>query len=151
MVMASKNKEKRIICFTRIPPPPLPPPDCIKLPMRRPMEGFASSASMLAKVRKFNPPNWMRTIKTNCPLKLRMDVISMTFSPVTDTAETDVNKASIKGILPSVFDISGMARRPAPTTAKLTKLITSMPAGFIPTLGRKRLALPTSSATNSKK
>ncbi len=93
----------------------------------------------------------MSTMRTNFPLKLRMEATSMMLRPVTLTADTEVNRASLKLRPLPLRVISGIQSRPAPMTMSRTKLVTSKAGGLILMWGSKRLALPISRATKSKK
>ena len=42
------------------------------------------------------PPNWISTKMIICPKKVKCVPVSTTINPVTQTAEVEVNKASMK-------------------------------------------------------
>ena len=54
------------------------------------------------------PPIWMRQRMTIWPNRDQCVKVSCTISPVTQEADTVVNRASIKDALPEIFEAEGM-------------------------------------------
>ena len=69
-----------------------------------------------AKVISPNPPIWISTAMTTCPISVKSDPVSTTTSPVTVTAEAAVKTASPK--LTAPVWLKGSARMMAPRRIK---------------------------------
>jgi hypothetical protein len=74
----------------------------------------------MEKVMIPRPPNWMSRSMTACPAGVKSFAVSSTTSPVTHTAEVDVNSASTK-LIPRYVQ-NGSERRTAPERMSRTKL-----------------------------
>jgi len=75
------------------------------------------------------PPSWIRMRITICPKKEKQAPVSTTVSPVTQTAEVDVKRASMKEISPDVVE-KGSMRRNAPASIAAIKLNIRKEAGL---------------------
>ena len=84
-----------------------------------------SAASETAMVTTPIPPIWMRQRITTCPNMVQPVAVSTTTSPVTQTADVEVNSASINGVQPPAFDAKGSASRSVPSkmTAKKPRMM----------------------------
>ena len=75
------------------------------------------------------PPNWIRSIMIQWPLCVKQIAVSITVSPVTQTALVEVNKESINEIplIPGAGSlvISGNIKRRVPKVIRPIKEITS--------------------------
>jgi len=76
------------------------------------------------------PPSWIRTRITICPKSVKEEPVSRTVRPVTQTAEVEVKRASIKEISPDVVEKGSMSRN-APASIAVMKLIRRKEAGRI--------------------
>jgi hypothetical protein len=74
------------------------------------------------------PPIWMRSKVTTCPTVERSFPVSTTTSPVTQTAEVEVKRASTKRRLPFAAE-NGNQRRIAPVRITPAKLRTKILVG----------------------
>ncbi len=74
-----------------------------------------SSASSVASVMMPNPPAWMSPRMTAWPKGVQNVAVSTVISPVTQTAETDVNSAGIRTSEPGSIRETGSISSPAPT------------------------------------
>src|SRR5215218_6520006 len=93
---------------------------------------------MLAPTMKPSLPVWVSTRRTICPDQFQCSSVSTTERPVTDAAETDVKKASIKGVGWPDLVTHGSARNPVSTSEMMIKPETKNCAwrrAFVPELG----------------
>lgn len=91
-----------------------------------------SMTSSVAIVMMPNPPTWMRQRITISPKVLQCAAVSTTTSPVTQTAEVDVNSASTSVAEPWPSRAQGSASSPVPTMITAAKPSTTIWAGVQP-------------------
>ena len=104
---------------------------------------FTATPNLDAKAKKdpnamkFNPPNWMSTRSTQCPLWVKYVMVSTLISPVTQVALVAVNKASAQGMPPSTVVIWGMLSSHVPAAISTRKLMMNTMAGCTLTRGKR--------------
>ena len=76
-----------------------------------------------------SPPIWIRARITHWPKTVKAVPVSMTISPVTQTAEVAVNNASIQGMVWAVVE-AGIFSRTVPERITRKKLNRISVAGF---------------------
>ncbi len=92
-------------------------------PRRRPNE----MAKKAIKVTRPRPPSWIRIRRKTCPVVVNVEPTGTVTSPVTETAEVDVNSASSRDIPDTVA--LGKIRRAVPAIMSTTKLVAIVMAG----------------------
>jgi hypothetical protein len=89
----------------------------------------AASRTIVENVMIPSPPSWIRTKMTICPKSVKRVAVSATTSPVTQMAEVDVKRASIKERRPETLQ-KGSIRSKVPTRMAPAKLMARICAGW---------------------
>jgi hypothetical protein len=81
----------------------------------------ATSRISVEKVMIPSPPSWKSPMMIICPAGVKKDAVSWTISPVTQTAEVEVKRASMTEMCP-VFVLKGSRRSTVPSAIAEIKL-----------------------------